>query len=373
MRRRMTGFAVLLTSGLALTACSSSEQPQASLHRTLSKTTAASPTVSLSTPSSPPSAHAAPTPTAPVTLAFGGDVHFMGVDGARLADDPSSAIGPAARVLRSADLAMVNLETAVTTRGTPAPKQYTFRAPASAFTALRAAGVDVVTMANNHGMDYGQVGLADSLAAARTAHFPVVGIGVDDDAAFRPYRATIHGDRIAVIGATQVLDDNLISAWTAGPGHPGLASAKDEPRLLAAVRQARASADTVIVYLHWGRELSSCPTDAQHELMPKLLTAGADVVVGSHAHVVLGGGWSGQSYVDYGLGNFVFYSGSGPTAESGVLQLTVRGRSVTRASWAPMRVTNGVPVPLTGSAARAASAHWNSLRGCTGLASTPSR
>lgn len=325
------------------------------------------------TPPAPPAPPAAvPAPGAatgtPVRLAFGGDVHFEGAAGARLAADPATALGPIAPTLRAADLAMVNLETAVTTRGTPAPKAFVFRAPASAFTALRAAGVDVTTMANNHGMDYGPLGLRDSVAAARAARFPVVGIGLDDAQAYAPYRLTVRGQRVAVVGATQVLDDDLIAAWTAGPGRPGLASAKTVDRLVRAVRAARQGADTLVVYLHWGRELSSCPTDDQRRLARTLVDAGADVVVGSHAHVLLGGGRLGGAYVDYGLGNFVFYAGGGPTTESGVLTLTVRGRAVTRAEWTPARISGAVPLPLSGTDAAAATARWERLRACTGLA-----
>ena len=75
-------------------------------------------------------------------------------------------------MLRSADFTALNLETAITTRGTPQPKTFHFRAPPAAFTALRDAGIDLVTMANNHALDYGPVGLADTLAAARAARFP---------------------------------------------------------------------------------------------------------------------------------------------------------------------------------------------------------
>jgi poly-gamma-glutamate synthesis protein (capsule biosynthesis protein) len=266
---------------------------------------------------------------------------------------------------------MVNLETAVTERGAPQPKQYTFRAPASAFTALRAAGVDVVTMANNHGMDYGLTGLRDSLAAARAARFPVVGIGLDEAAAFRPYRVTVKGDRLAIVAATQVIDDNLVSSWTAGPGKPGLASAKDVDRLVAAVRAARVGADTVVVYLHYGRELATCPTGDQRDIANRLIAAGADIVVGSHAHVLLGGGWHGRAYVDYGLGNFVFYSSGGATAESGVLELTVAGRAVTKATWLPATLEGGVPIRLTGESAAVARRDWVDLRSCTGLAGHP--
>jgi poly-gamma-glutamate capsule biosynthesis protein CapA/YwtB (metallophosphatase superfamily) len=308
----------------------------------------------------------------PVTLAFGGDVHFEGVIRSRLTGNPATTFGPIASVLRRADLAMVNLETAITTRGTPQAKSFTFRAPASAFQALKGAGVDVATMANNHGMDYGQVGLEDSIEAAADADLPVVGIGRNADEAYRPYRVTIHGQRIAIIGATQVLDDSLAAAWTAGDGKPGLASAYQVDRLLEAVRSARRVADTVIVDLHWGKELTHCPIDRQRTLAPKLVKAGADVIVGSHAHVLLGGGYLGPAYVDYGLGNFVFYASGGEAARSGVLTLTVRGRAVTRSSWTPAVISGGIPIPIDGSAADQAAASWNDLRGCTGLAAEPS-
>lgn len=292
----------------------------------------------------------------------------MGVDGTRLADDPATAIGPIAKVLSGADLAMVNLETAVTTRGTPAVKAFTFRAPPTAFTALKAAGIDVVTMANNHGVDYGPVGLADTLAAASAADFPVVGIGADEDAAFAPYQVTIKGDKLAIIGATQVLDSGLAAAWTAGPDKAGLASAYNVPRLLDAVRTARATADTVVVYLHWGKELSTCPTGAQRTIAQQLVDAGADIVVGAHAHVQLGAGRLGDGFVDYGLGNFVFYAhGAAATTRSGVLLLTVAGRAVTAASWVPAQIESGIPEPLTGDAAAAGVSQWDSLRSCTGL------
>jgi poly-gamma-glutamate synthesis protein (capsule biosynthesis protein) len=292
----------------------------------------------------------------------------MGVDAQRLAADPVTAIGPIAKVLTGADLAMVNLETAVTTRGTRALKQFTFRAPPTAFTALKAAGIDVVTMANNHGEDYGQVGLADTLAAADAADFPVVGIGADEDAAFAPYDVTVKGDKVAIIGATQVLDNNLAATWTAGPDKPGLASARDVPRLLDAVRAARATADTVVVYLHWGKELATCPTSSQRTIAQRLVDAGADIVVGSHAHVQLGAGRLGGAFVDYGLGNFVFYAhGVSATTRSGVLLLTVAGRAVTAARWVPAQIEDGVPQPLTGEAATRGLEQWTSLQSCTGL------
>jgi Bacterial capsule synthesis protein PGA_cap len=371
-QRRHVVASLTLAALLLLSACGGDDPGQAA--QTTAATAAATSTSTTARPTTTaaPRAGATREPTGePVTLAFGGDVHFEGAIGSRLAANPATALGPIANVLRRADLAVVNLETAITERGTPAPKDFTFRAPPSALTALKEAGVDVASMANNHGLDFGQVGLRDSLAAARAAKFPLVGVGRDADEAYRAWRTTVKGQRIAVIGATQVLDSSLAAAWTAGDGKPGMASAYQEARLLAAVKAARASADTVVVDLHWGRELENCPIDRQRALAPKLVAAGADVVVGSHAHLLLGGGYLRGAYIHYGLGNFVFYSRGGVTAQSGVLLLTLRGRAVTESRWIPALISGGIPVPLQGADATRAIASWQSLRRCTGLAAKP--
>jgi poly-gamma-glutamate synthesis protein (capsule biosynthesis protein) len=303
----------------------------------------------------------------PVVLAFGGDVHFEGVLESKLAARASGVLAPIETVFRQADLVVVNLETAVTTGGSPAAKEFVFRAPATAFAALRGGGVDVASMANNHGLDYGVEGLRDSLAAAKRYRFPVVGIGLDDAQAYRPFRRTVNGQRIAVIGATQVLDDHLISAWTAGRSKPGLASAKDVPRLVQAVRDARRTSDTVVVFLHWGIELEQCPSSNQRALAKRLVAAGADVIVGGHAHRVQGAGRMGSALVGYGLGNFVWYGTSELSTRTGVLLVTVEARRVVGYRWVPARIVDGVPRPLTGSERRGELASWRALRGCTGL------
>jgi poly-gamma-glutamate synthesis protein (capsule biosynthesis protein) len=303
-----------------------------------------------------------------VLFAFGGDVHFEGILATKLATAPPRLLDRIAPVLGQADIAVVNLETAVTTRGTAASKDYVFRAPPNAFAALRSGNVDVASMANNHGLDYGEVGLRDSLAAAKRYRFPVIGIGLDARRAYAPYRTTVRGQRIAILGATQVLDDHLIEAWTAGPRKPGLASAKDVPRLLQEVRRARRAADTVVVFLHWGRELERCPTKDQRTLARQLVKAGADIVVGGHAHRLLGAGRMATAFVSYGLGNFVWYGTSELSVRTGVLLVSATGRHVDSYRWVPARITDGVPAPLGGVERQRELASWRALRRCTGLA-----
>jgi poly-gamma-glutamate synthesis protein (capsule biosynthesis protein) len=303
-----------------------------------------------------------------VTLAFGGDVHFEGVLGQRLSHDPATALdGSVATLLSGSDLSMANFESALT-QGMcpdPQPKPYVFQAPPSALTAFRSAGITLVTEANNHGEDCGPAGLSQA------ANYPVIGIGQNAAQAFAPYRATLHGQRIAIIAATQVLDTNLATAWTATPTKPGLASAHQEAELVAAVEAARKTSDTVAVYLHWGTESDQCPNALQEPLAESLVKAGADIVVGSHAHVQLGAGYLGSAFVDYGLGNLAFYDTTPPETYSGSLVITVTGRHIDSFVWRPALIESGLPVVDPGSDAPRATQRWNGLRSCTNLSAQP--
>jgi len=310
----------------------------------------------------------------PVTLAFGGDVHFEGVLAERLANNPQTALdGDIATLMSGADISMTNFESALISGACtdPQPKQYVFHAPPAALTAFKAAHVTLVTEANNHGEDCGRPGLAQSLAIANAAHYPIIGIGANAAQAFKPYRATVHGQRIAIFGATEVLDSDLITSWTATSTQAGLASAYQEGELVSAVQAARKDADTVIVFLHWGTETQECPNSVQVPLAKELAKAGADIIVGSHAHVELGAGYLGSALVDYGLGNLAFYNTSPPEIYSGALHVTVTGRHIDKFSWRPAQISGGLPVPLSGAAATAALKRWEGLRRCTGLSATP--
>jgi poly-gamma-glutamate capsule biosynthesis protein CapA/YwtB (metallophosphatase superfamily) len=303
-----------------------------------------------------------------VTLAFAGDVHFTART-ARLLNDPATAFGPIATVLKSADFTALNLETAVTSRGTPQPKTYHFRTIPTAFTALRDADVSLVTMANNHVLDYGQVGLADTLAAAKAAGFPYVGIGKDAAAAWAPYVTTVKGRKIAVIGVSQVAE--LASSWVATNSRPGEANAIDPRRTLAAVRAAKRLASTVIVFMHWGTEGESCPDPNQLSLARKLAAAGASIIIGAHAHMLQGSGWLGHTFVAYGMGNFLWWENSYSTA-TGVLELTLHPHGPLTARFIPAVVSGtGQPIVEHGATARQALAHYDSLRACAELAPRP--
>ena len=312
-----------------------------------------------------------------VTLAFAGDVHFEG-GVAALLDRRDATLGPMASALRSADVAVVNLESALTSGGSPAPKEledpsrrYWFRSPPSALALLQRSGVDAVSLANNHGADYGDAGLRDTLRVARNSPVAVIGVGGNPDQAFRPYQTSVDGVEVAVLAADASPLESNASIWDVEHGGPGLATARDSTRMLAAVRAANASSDVVAVYLHWGAENQRCPTAEQRKLAQSLADAGADVVVGTHAHVLLGAGMLNDTYVSYGLGNFLWYHGR--PSDTGVLRVQIVDGKIARDDWVPgkIRPTGGTPRPVTGSASSDAIKEWRNLRGCTDLAPGP--
>ena len=329
-----------------------------------------------------------PRPAERITLAFAGDIHFE-QHLAPLARDPHS-LAELRDSLGSADLAMANLETALTERGSPYPgKPFTWRAPASALRAVAGAGVDVVSMANNHAVDYGSVGLQDTLAARAASPIPVIGIGRDADDAFAPWITEVRGVTVAFLTASQIVEETL-TYNAAGPSKPGIASAIPRDRLLREVRAAREEADVVVVYMHMGAEGYTCPGDAAIETAAALEAAGADVILADHAHRVNGAGWVGDAYVHYGLGNFVYYMSSEPAGHTGVLTVTVdvpatdgsegpdapRPRPdrplVTDADWDAMLI-GGDGIPRRQDAATTARLQqaFETARSCTPARATP--
>lgn len=342
--------------------------------RAESPATAPVTTESAVTPSpttAPPPTTTTPPPPAPppsITLAFAGDVHFTGRTQSLL-DDPGTAFGPIAQTLAAADLAMVNLETAITQRGRQEPKEFHFRAPPAALDALAAAGIDVASLANNHAVDYGPVGLEDTLAAARSGRLPLVGVGRDAASAYEPYRTSVRGVGVAFFGVSQV-PDHTYDAWTATDSSRGIATTADQGRLITGVRAASEAGDVVVVYVHWGIEGDPCPTEDMRDLARALADAGADIIVGTHAHLLLGAGWlgAGPAYVAYGLGNFLWWRSQAFSDDTGVLTLTVQGGGVVAAEFTPALIDgDGRPQPVTGPAVADSQASFGRLRECTTL------
>lgn len=347
------------------------------------------------TPATPVSGNSAPTPQAPptITLAFGGDVHFEAAV-ADLLRDPRHSLAELRSTLGSADFSMVNLETAIATGGRAENKSFTFRAPPAALTALAQAGVDAVSLANNHAVDYGAAGLQETLAAKRTGPLPMIGVGATAAEAYAPVYVDVRGTRVALLGALQLWEETA-TRWSAARG-AGVATSEN-PQSLAllreATRDAAARADLVVVMMHWGTEYATCADPQQAATAAALEADGADVIVGGHAHRLQGGGWLGRSYVGYALGNFVWWRSTEPESRSGVLTLTVdagaaraRGKAsggarrtaaslVRSAAWTPLLIgADGVPRPPADAATtRRLGEVWDAAVACSGLRTSADR
>jgi poly-gamma-glutamate synthesis protein (capsule biosynthesis protein) len=225
-------------------------------------------------------------------VTFVGDVNLgLGVGAAiERRADAGTASGVAAAfpfdgvaaALAQADLLVGNLECVASRRGLSSTDHNPFRCT-RAPELLVAAGFDLVSVANNHALDYGRVGFDDMLAALDGAGLPHVGREAIDHAPQAAFVRTIRGVRVGVLG---YYDPH------------------DEP--LADVRRARSRSDVLLTFMHWGREDEPAPLPLQQKLARELVDAGVDVVVGTHAHVPQPMEWYRGKLIAYGLGNFVF-------------------------------------------------------------------
>ena len=206
-----------------------------------------------------------------------------------------------ASVTREADLMFVNLETPVSAHGTVGGCAYCFRTDPSAVEGLLYAGVDIVTLANNHTFDYGEIALTDTLGHLASAGIAVTGAGHDRTEAVAPVVRTVGTTRVAFLSYTNLLP----AASAAGPNRPGIA-VYDETSAMHDIAAARLDADVVIVSFHAGDEYQTEPNDWQRRVFRSLIDAGADMVVGHHPHVIQPVESYGSGWIAYSLGNFVF-------------------------------------------------------------------
>lgn len=251
-----------------------------------------------------------------------------------------------------ADLVVANLECTISTRGTPWPKVYTFRAPPRAAASLAAAGIDVVSLANNHALDYGVTAFEDTLDLLDRNGIRYAGGGRDEAEAHAPLIVERNGLRIAFLSYVHPffsLPHFHPRQWAAGPDKPGLVVGTPEmvAREVAAVRPR---VDAVVVTLHGGGEFYRGPTAKVHRYVDAALGAGATLVIGHHPHVLQGYHYEARTLVAYSLGNFVFDLHERRRAnESVILDVTLSARGVISVNWIPIVIENGFPRPARGS------------------------
>ena len=189
------------------------------------------------------------------------------------------------------DAVICNLECCISERGTRTGripgKQFFFRAPPAAVGTLGAAGIRAVSLANNHALDYGTAALADTLGHLDVAKIAAVGAGPDADRARLGAVVSAGRLRVGVLGVT-----DHPRPYAAGPAAAGVAWAelhRGVPEwILSELRRLRAEADVVVVFPHWGPNMTTEPAGWQRRRARELIAAGADLVAGHSAHVFHG-------------------------------------------------------------------------------------
>jgi Bacterial capsule synthesis protein PGA_cap len=222
------------------------------------------------------------------------------------------------------DLTIINHECPSTNVTAPVPKEFSFRCDPAALPVARRFGVEVASLANNHGYDHGAEGLLDSIRNVRRAGIVPVGAGENEEEADAPAYVKVGGWRIGVVGVGEVLDP--IDQVAVGD-RPGTAVGHDFPRALRAIREAEANADLVLVVIHWGVELDTQPREYQVEEARRMIEAGADAIFGHHAHRLQPMDTYEGRPIFYGLGNFVWpnFSVEGSTTAVAEVIVTAEG------------------------------------------------
>jgi len=243
------------------------------------------------------------------------------------------------------DLTVANLETPITTGGVPAEdKQFVFKSAPGSASALGKAGVDMVTLANNHVLDHGVTGLMDTMKHLDAAGIQHFGAGKDEEEAFKIAYVERKGKRIALLGFSRVLPK---SSWFAKGKNPGVADTYSSAKAREKIAEARKKADFVIVTVHWGAERADKPNAVQKQLAREYVDAGADLIIGSHPHVLQGFEQYKGKWIAYSLGNFVFTRSSNPmTWETAVLQVTLNHDGSCALQMFPFHANLGQAVPM---------------------------
>ena len=221
-------------------------------------------------------------------------------------------------LLKSADILLVNNEFTYSTRGKPLNKAYTFRAHPDNVQYMLDIGADVVSLANNHAYDYGADAFEDTLNTLAGVQLPYIGAGRNKEEAAKPHYFIVNGRKYAFSAATRA--EKTIRTPEAGENSSGVMRTYDATQYLETIKSAEQECDYNIVYVHWGAEGSHQIEDGLYEMGCQYIDAGADIVIGAHAHVLQGIQFYNNVPIVYNLGNFLF---NAYNIDTGVLEITI--------------------------------------------------
>lgn len=250
-------------------------------------------------------------------------------------------------IMQGADVFMVNNEFTYTDRGEPIPdKAYTFRADPENVAILQEMGVDIVSLANNHAYDYGEISLLDTLDTLESAGIPYVGAGRDLEEAAKVVYFRNDTIKIGIVSATEVERMEYPDTRGATEDTPGTFRCFRNDLLEEVIREAKKECDFLIVYVHWGTESTDQLDWSQPGQAEAFTEAGADVIIGAHPHVLQEVGYVNEVPVFYSLGNYWFNSKS---LDSCLVTLEIGADGLVSAQFVPCLTQGSKTTLATGS------------------------
>ncbi len=259
-----------------------------------------------------------------IQLTFGGDIsladNWQVMEYYKTTNGIDECISPfLIDKMNGADIAMLNNEFCLSNNGSPMPdKMWTFVGKPENVSIYGELGIDIVDMANNHCFDYGEQAFLDTLDTLKGAGIEYMGAGRDIAEASSPVYYIIEGKKIAYVAATRA--EKYILTPEAGESSPGVLRCYDPAAFIEVIKEAERNADIVIANVHWGTEDSHSLEDVQPETAYQYIDAGADLIVGSHAHCLQGIEYYKGVPIVYNLGNFWF---SKYDIDTGLLGVTI--------------------------------------------------
>ncbi|HYO38092.1 MAG TPA: CapA family protein [Nocardioidaceae bacterium] len=308
-----------------------------------------------------------PGPRRATTLGVVGDI-MLG----RGVGEPAQALAPLAPRLRRYDLTVGNLESTLSENGVPQQGGDSFAATPAVVPLLERAGLDAVSLANNHTGDYQDAALLDTVRRLRGSRVQPFGAGGDLAAAGRAVVLRRGGVSFGFLGFNTIGETPRATRTSPGalsirmPPRTGPLSRPDLTHVSGLVRRLAARVDVVVVLPHWGTQYTHRPEPVQRRVARRLVRSGADLVVGGHPHWVQGLDRVGRAVVAHSLGNFVFDMDFMTETQQGVvLEATFWGSMLKAVDLVPYRMDSDfAPRPVRGSEADAIlSDVWRSSRG----------
>lgn len=289
-----------------------------------------------------------------ITITAGGDVIFdRKVRNLISSSGGEAPLAKVASYFQKADVAIVNLESPVSLRGTrKADKDVTFRGDPEGIKSLYSAGIDFASLANNHALDYGLEALDDTMALLRESEIEYTGAGRNKDEAERlAIKKLNNGVNVGFLAYSYIIPPGFMSS----ENKAGIATVRPEnyQEIKEKITESKRRVDYLIVHFHWGMEYQDYPLNYQKELGHMVIDSGADLVLAEHPHVIQGLEIYKEKLIAYSLGDFVFDHFSRKTGEAFILELTINSKGLSEAKITPVYLTpQGQPEVATGQDAQ---------------------